>query len=89
MNEYYSLLRLYTNFFSPQTKLIAKHRDGAHVRKRYETPLTPYRRLLAYDDIPQGVKEELTQTYLSLNPAALKRNMTKLADSLMKMTVPG
>jgi hypothetical protein len=88
MNEYYSLLRLYTNFFSPHMKLMSKTRDGARVRKSYDMPLTPYRRLLACDDVPQDVKEELTKTYLSLNPVALKRGMKKLSDALVKMAVP-
>jgi hypothetical protein len=34
------------------------------------------------------VKEELTKTYLSLNPVALKRGMKKLSDALVKMAVP-
>jgi hypothetical protein len=88
MNEYYARLRLYTNFFMPHMKLMSRTRDGAHVRKRYEEPMTPYRRLLACDDIPPDVKEKLTKTYLSLNPAALKRDMMKLADALTAMAVP-
>jgi hypothetical protein len=37
MNEYYALLRLYSNFFLPQTKLIDKIRVGSRVRKCYDT----------------------------------------------------
>jgi hypothetical protein len=88
MNEYYALLRLYTNFFMPHMKLVSKTRDGAHVTKRHDAPRTPYRRLLACDDIPPDIKKKLTKTYLSLNPAALKRDMAKLTDSLTKMIVP-
>jgi hypothetical protein len=88
MNEYYSRLRLYTNFFIPQTKLVSKNRNGARVIKRYENPVTPYRRLLADRNISPDEKEKLTEAFLSLNPAALKRDMAKLTDSLMKMIVP-
>ena len=88
MNEYYALLRLHTNFFMPHTKLISKSRDGAHVRKQYETPMTPYRRLLADEDTPQETKNRLTETYLSLNPAELKRGMDRLLGTLAKMALP-
>jgi len=87
MNEYYALLRLYTNFFMPHTKLISKNRDGARVHKQYEVPMTPYKRLLAIDDIPQKTKDSLTETYLRLNPAELKRGMDKLLGALAKMVL--
>jgi hypothetical protein len=89
MNEYYALLRLHTNFFMPHTKLISKSRDGARVRKQYETPKTPYKRLLEDEDIPQETKDRLMETYLSINPAELKRGMDKLLGTLAKMALPG
>lgn len=88
MNEYYALLRLYTNFFMPHMKLLSKTRNGARVHKVYDTPMTPYRRLLACDDVPQDMKGKLTETYLSLDLVALKRDMARLMDALMKMAVP-
>jgi len=88
MNEYYALLRLHTNFFMPHTKLLSKNRDGARVYKEYEAPKTPYKRLLADDGMPQETKNRLTETYLSLNPAELKRGMDKLLGMLAKMALP-
>jgi hypothetical protein len=89
MNEYYALLRLYTNFFMPHMKLISKTRDGAGVRKRYDMPTTPYRRLLSDDNVSTDVKESLTNIHMSLNPAALKRDMDELLDKLAKMIIHG
>lgn len=89
MNEYYALLRLYTNFFMPHTKLIATDRSLARVHKHYETPMTPYRRLLKDGGISQETKNALSETYLSLNPAALKRDMINLLGKLTKMAMPG
>lgn len=89
MNEYYARLRLHTNFFMPHSKLLSKRRDGARVQKRYETPLSPYRRLLADESIPDGTKAELTETFLSINPAALKRDMMALLERLSSMVVQG
>jgi hypothetical protein len=88
MNKYYKSLRLYTNFFLPQVKLISKKREGSRIIKRYDTPQTPYRRLLADDAIPDETKVLLKETFLLLNPAALKRDMIKLLDTLMKLVVP-
>jgi hypothetical protein len=87
MNEYYALLRLHTNFFMPSVKLISKHRSGATVRKRYDMPKTPYKRLLESPYIERDAKARLAETYLSVNPAALKRDMLMLLDELAGMRV--
>jgi hypothetical protein len=83
LNAYYALLRLYTNFFLPQTKLIGKIRMDARIRKRYDIPKTPYRRLLESDVITADLKQVLYETFFSLNPVALKRDMVKALDTLL------
>jgi hypothetical protein len=88
LNKYYELLRLYVNFFLPSTKLISRMRDGANVRKNYDKPLTPYRRLLRSDEITEETKEELTKIFQSLNPAKMKRDMMKLLTGLEKLVMP-
>lgn len=40
LNRIYELLRLQTNFFSPQQKLAEKHRECAKMTKRYDTATT-------------------------------------------------
>jgi hypothetical protein len=87
MNRYYDLLRLYSNFFLPQTKLIGKYREGAHVCKQYDTPTTPYRRVLRSDHITLEAKEKLNAQYTTLNPAQLKRDMINALEKLMKYRV--
>lgn len=88
LNEYYALLRLHVNFFLPSTKLIEKQRNGAHVWKRYEKSLTPYKRVLAQTGIPDAVKEKLTETFLSINPSELTRSMIRIRDELEKLCIP-
>ena len=44
LNQIYSLLHVYVNGYLPVMKLVGKERVGARVRKRYDTPRTPYRR---------------------------------------------
>jgi hypothetical protein len=68
LNEYFSLLRLQVNFFLPSAKLIDKRRDGAHVYKRYEKPLTPYKRMLAERCISEKMKKSLEKTFKTINP---------------------
>jgi hypothetical protein len=86
-NEYYDRLRLHVNFFLPSTKLISKERDGARVVKKYDKPLTPYKRILSSDYIPDNEKKRLTKIYSSLNPAELMREMKRLYNELCKLGI--
>ena len=64
LERLYRRLRLYTNFFQPQMKLVQKTRAGAKVSRRYDTARTPYRRVLASPDVGDRAKAALTTTYL-------------------------
>ena len=83
LNELYGYLGPYMNFFGPQMKLVQKSRDGAKVTKRYDTAKTPYQRVMASPHMEDSVKRELTQTYLELNPAELKRQIARCQDRLL------
>ena len=87
LNELYRYLRLYTNFFQPVRKLIKKERIGSKVIKRYDEAKTPYRRVLASPDIKDEIKMKLKIQYDMLNPAELKRKITKLQNKLLKLNV--
>jgi hypothetical protein len=89
LNEYYKCLRLYVNFYLPSTKLIDKQRNGAKVTKRYEKPLTPYKRVLADAHIPVDVKAQLHQTFIQTNPLRLLRDMNRFKDELEKLGIRG
>jgi len=85
LNELYQSLRLYTNFFQPVMKLKEKTRLGSKVIKRYDTPATPYKRLLQSPHISRTIKSKLEEEYRSLNPALLRREMTGVQEELMKI----
>lgn len=87
LNELYRHLRLYTNFFQPSMKLIEKTRIGACVKKKYDTPKTPYQRVLESVYISDEIKNELKDQYVKLNPAELKRNILKLQQKLSKLAL--
>lgn len=88
LNSYYDNLRLYTNFFLPQTKLISKERIGAKIKKKYETPKTPYQRILEDGNIGDETKKELREQYLSLNPIKIKTDMIKQLEVITKQSLP-
>jgi hypothetical protein len=85
LNELYGYLRLYTNFFQPVMKLMEKTRIGSRVKKKYDKPRTPYQRVIESPHVPEDRKEQLRKQYATLNPAALKRTITKLQQKLLKM----
>ena len=82
LNRLYSLVGRYMNFFQPVMQPKEKHRQGSRVRKVYDTPRTPYRRLLENGTIPQGQQEKLAAEYRQLNPVKLLRDINKELDRL-------
>ena len=82
LNELYAVLRLYTNFFQPVMKLIEKTRTGSKVKKKYDRARTPYHRVLESGFIPPEAKEALKETYATLNPVKLSREVSRLQDRL-------
>ena len=85
LNEIWELVRLHTNFFMPSAKLVSKTREGSKVRKRYDTPTTPYRRVLASTDVPDKAKAALTARFETLNPAELRRRISRLQTRLYEI----
>ncbi len=82
LNRLYQPLRLMTNFFTPQQKLVSKTRVGAKVHKRHDTAKTPFQRLCARDDVDQTIKDNLARWYHQLNPAQLRRDIAALQEQL-------
>lgn len=77
-------LREYKNFFQPVMKLVGKKRIEGKIHRTYDTPATPYARIMADDRIPQETKHALTNVYESLNPAALKRTIDRKLHDLYR-----
>jgi hypothetical protein len=87
LNQLYSRLRLYTNYFQPVMKLEEKIRVGSKVKKKYDQPKTPYQRVLESPQVEKENKEKLNQEYAKLNPAELRRQITTLQIKLRKLSV--
>lgn len=67
--------RLFHNFFMPSVKLQAKRRIGSKIIKRYDSPKTPYQRILDSKFIPTESKRQLTATFKTLNPFTLRKTI--------------
>lgn len=85
LKKLYSYLRHYTNFFQPVMKMIEKTRTGSKVKKKYDVPQTPYQRVLQSPHVSKENKECLKKQYALLNPAELKRQITRLQNNLIEL----
>lgn len=75
INRLYKAWALFNNFFCTNLKLEAKTKVGSRYSKRYDTPRTPYQRLMESDHQTEPQKTYLTETYCNLNPFNLKRQI--------------
>src|SRR5215472_1305025 len=85
MNQIYELSRLFQNFFQPVMKLQRKQRIGGHIQRFYDTPQTPYERLVASGQLKKHALRELFAVYESLNPAELHRRLRALREQLFDL----
>lgn len=88
LNEIYDNLRLLNNFFMPSAKLISKTRDGSKISKVHDKPLTPYRRLLASEDLTEKEKCALNETFKCLDPFLLRKQIDQLIRKLESFVIP-
>ena len=86
LESIYTDLRLYVNFFQPVLKLVGKHQVDGKTVKQYDQAATPFRRILASNDIPLESKVRLTNLYMYLNPVALRASIDAKVAKLWKIT---
>ena len=75
MNEIYDVWGKLHNYFMPQMKLISKDKIGSKVRKKYDDPKTPYKRLMESPHVEQETKDRLKKEKESLNPFHLQADL--------------
>jgi hypothetical protein len=81
----YGASRLFVNFFQPSFKLAEKHREGAHVSKRYLPPQTPCDRLLQAESIPEAAKLRLREVASALDPLKLLEEIRAMQAHLVAL----
>lgn len=82
LNQLYVVLHCYLNFFIPVMKLKEKVRKGSKVKRVYDTPQTPYARVLASPHVSADVKTQLQATHQHLSVAQLKRQINQIVKQL-------
>ncbi len=75
LREVYQVLCPLLNFFYPSTKLIAKHRKDATIHKTYDTPQTPFSRVLASHFVSLTSKEQLSALKAGYDPVVLRNTL--------------
>lgn len=84
LNELYGNLRLYVNYFQPVMKLVEKTREGSKVKRKYDKAQTPYKRVMEQGEISKEKKARMKKEYERLNPAKLKREITRIQNELIE-----
>ena len=87
LNRVYELLRIWTNFWQPSLKLVAKERDDAtgKTKKKYDTAQTPYRRLLASGVLDAAQQQAVAETFAAYKPMALRRQLAAAVEQLGRL----
>jgi hypothetical protein len=68
-------LMLYHNFFRPSQKLIEKTFLASKTKRIFDTPQTPFQRLLLSPHVSQDTKDRLSKLFASLDPVELKKTI--------------
>lgn len=86
MNDIYkNLWSPYKNFFIPGMKLKEKIRVGSRIVRKYDTPMTPYDRVMASPNVPEEKKQQLTDWMKTLNPFILKDEIDRRMSLVRKL----
>ena len=84
----FTLVGLYTNYFQPSCKLIAREKIGSRTRKRYDRPQTPCQRLLAHPAVTEDAKAGLRATSSNLDPLLLLNQIRQAQSALAALAAP-
>ena len=81
---------MHRNGWLPVMKLVSKEREGAKVRKRYDTPRTPYRRAREAQAMGGEARRGFERQLGERGPLALKRRLDAEVEKLRRLTAhPG
>jgi hypothetical protein len=87
LNAVYELHRIWTNYWQPSLKLTGKKREGAKVRKHYDQAQTPYRRVLAAENLDDAAKVRLESDHTRWGPVALRRELDVAVEQFSRSQV--
>lgn len=86
MNDlYFNELRLFQNLFQPSVKLKKKTRVGSKVIRKYDTPKTPFQRVLDSGTYHRAKVKRLKYLKERLDPFELSQAIDRKLDRIFKM----
>jgi len=86
MNEIYvSFWNPLLNYFTPTMKLITKTRIGGKIKKVYDSPQTPYQRLMKSNAVVSPLKERLQIYMNNVNPFILRKHLDQKINDFFKL----
>jgi hypothetical protein len=90
LNEILVLHSCWTNLFRPCMKLVSKVREGHRYKKRYDRPMTPAQRVLAWPTASEQTRARVATMLASFDCLDLKRNIeAKLRRFTLRFGRPG
>ncbi len=85
LRSIYADLQTYINYFQPVVKLVDKQAIDGRTKRIYDVARTPYRRIMAWMEIPITTKARLTEVYMRLNPVGLRTSIDAKVAKLWKI----
>ena len=85
INQLYEELRLFQNLFQPSMKLECKIRKGSRLIRRYDTPRTPFERVVACSEVDAKKVTVLRHTLKTTNPFELSKKIDRDLDRLYRL----
>ncbi len=85
LNAVYEKLDLYLNHFQAVRRCVKRERVGSKYVRVYDTPQTPYARVLAHKKISKQQKENLRTQHAALNPVTLLKAIAILKKALFNV----
>lgn len=76
---------LYQNLFCPSMKLTSKQRIRSRYRRTYDTPQTPYERLIRSPHVPKNTKQQLALLRQQHNPFQLRKTIDAKLKAIFKL----
>lgn len=88
LNVLYDQMWLYYNLFQPVMHLVGKHIVNGKLKRRWDTPQTPYQRLLAKETLTPEQAARLEVLYTATNPRQLRAAIHQAIEHLWKEPKP-
>ena len=85
MNDVYRDFCRLQNYYMPQMKLIRKERIGSKIKRKYDTPKTPFNRLMESGYLTEEMKAKIQKIKDETNPFHLSKQIEEKLEFFYKI----